>query len=339
VGEELDILERRTGGYADVGVSEAALERIKNDEGWVRLEKNNMGKGTGKWERLLLRSNLGRRWMERIKEMGAIPRHIGDFVSNFKTMVKDSELCSGLTVEEIMRLVVMASIRSGYRLRARRRGLEIELTKARDDEVEITIDLDDLVVHLWRCDTPGTAKGTSHRDVAIRKVVGIDFNNEKVKLVPPQWAHEDVRGDDLIGLSWILKMHSNERITRRATSQAPTEGEIAWAKTKFETINKKGKCDLLKYLAAKTGSELTVRNFKGKPKVVVPGRTSRSKLLYDTSDDIITVSLSDIQAHGSLTELTTDTIRTKIIKTPREDDDEWIRTIGNRAVFHKSDEC
>jgi hypothetical protein len=67
---EPDGMERRMGGYTDVGVIEAALGRLRSYEGWVRLEENNMEKKTGKWERLLLRSNLGRRWMERIKEMG-----------------------------------------------------------------------------------------------------------------------------------------------------------------------------------------------------------------------------------------------------------------------------
>jgi hypothetical protein len=339
VGEELDRQERKTGDHTDTGEIESALWRIENDEGWVRLERNNMEKLTGKWERLLLRSNLGRRWMERIKELGAIPRHIGDFVSKFETMVKDSELSAGMTLEEIMKLVVTASLRSGYRLKARRSGSELELTKAKDDEVEITIDLDDLVVHLWRRNTPGTVKGTSHRDVAVRGALGIGFNNGGIKQAHPQWTHEIIKGDDLIGLSWILKLHSNERITRRGRSWTPTEGEIAWTKNKFETINKKGKCDLLKYLAAKTGSELTVYSSKGKLKVVVPGRTPKSKLLYNTRDDTITVSLSEILSHGKLTELTTDTASTKIIKTPKEDDDEWIRTIGNRAVLHKSDDC
>jgi hypothetical protein len=67
----------------------------------------------------------------------------------------------------------------------------------------------------------------------------------------PQWDHEVVEGDDLIGLTWILKLHADEKIKRRSTAMMPSAGEIAWTKTKFETINKKGKCDLLRYLGDK----------------------------------------------------------------------------------------
>ena len=62
---------------------------------------------------LLLSSNLGRRWIERIKDVGAIPRQIGDFVSRFKTMVKDAERNAVVAVEEIVSLLMRASLRSG----------------------------------------------------------------------------------------------------------------------------------------------------------------------------------------------------------------------------------
>jgi hypothetical protein len=92
------------------------------------------------------------------------------------------------------------------------------------------------------------------------------------KQVPTQWTHEEIKGDDLVGLSWILRMHSDKRITRRNTAAVPTAGEIAWAKSKFGTINKKGKCDLLRYLAIKTGSDFSTCRANGSAKVIIKGK-------------------------------------------------------------------
>ena len=100
---------------------------------------------------------------------------------------------------------------------------------------------------------------------------------------PPQWSHEVITGDDLIGLTWILKMHAGEVITRREAMATPTEGEISWTRDKFEAINRKGKCDLLKYLAIKTGSELLICNAIGKGRTVIKGRNMRSKIRYNTA--------------------------------------------------------
>ena len=99
-------LTTRSSGDMDEDTNKMAWGRIKSDEGWVRSEKNKIQEKTGKWERLLLRSNLGRRWIERIKEEGSIPRHTGDFVSRFKTMVKDAELNAAVNVQEIVNLIM-----------------------------------------------------------------------------------------------------------------------------------------------------------------------------------------------------------------------------------------
>ena len=55
----------------------------------------------------------------------------------------------------------------------------MELTKATDDEIEISLDLDNLVVHLWKNNTPGTVKGMAHKDIAIRNPAGVGFNERK----------------------------------------------------------------------------------------------------------------------------------------------------------------
>ena len=97
--------------------------------------------------------------------MGAIPRQVGDFVSEFKKMVEDAELNSMTTVEEILCLILKASLRSGYRLTVVRDGLKMELAKATDDEIEISLDLNVLVVHLWRRNMPGMVKGLAHSKI------------------------------------------------------------------------------------------------------------------------------------------------------------------------------
>ena len=40
---------------------EEALRKISSDKGWVAVEKSKIKEKTGRWERLLLKSNLGRR--------------------------------------------------------------------------------------------------------------------------------------------------------------------------------------------------------------------------------------------------------------------------------------
>ena len=131
---------------------------VENDVGWQPYVKDKIKEKTGKWERFLLKGNLGRRWIERTKEDGTIPRQIGHFVDSFRVMEKDQEVAAGMTAKDYVSLIAGASLRSGYRFKVRKNKLEKEMTKATDDEIEIDLDLDDLVVHLWKCNTPGIAK-------------------------------------------------------------------------------------------------------------------------------------------------------------------------------------
>jgi len=79
---------------------EEILRRMSCDKGWVAKEKCKIKEKTGKCERLLLKSNLGRRWIERIRKDGLVPRQIWDFINNFKTMVNDAEGNTGISAEE-----------------------------------------------------------------------------------------------------------------------------------------------------------------------------------------------------------------------------------------------
>ena len=53
----------------------------------VTKVKDKIKEKTGKWERLLLKGNRGRRWFACMREDGKIPRSVGDFVLDLKTMI------------------------------------------------------------------------------------------------------------------------------------------------------------------------------------------------------------------------------------------------------------
>ena len=66
-----------------------------------------------------------------------------------------------------------------------------------------------------------------------------------------------INEDDNQRLCWVLKMHTEKRMNKNPDmSHSPTD--LEWAKRKFEAIGKKGKSELLIYLAYKTGSELRI---------------------------------------------------------------------------------
>jgi hypothetical protein len=48
-------------------------------------------------------------------------------------MIKDAEENAGVSVEEYLGTIARASLKSGYRLVVRKKGLELELLKAVDD--------------------------------------------------------------------------------------------------------------------------------------------------------------------------------------------------------------
>jgi len=103
------------------------------------------------------------------------------------------------------------------------------------------------------------------------------------------WHHEHVRTGDWQGLSWILRMHAKERIFRREETRQ--QSELDWAKEKFEFIGKKGKTNMLYYLATKTGADFNVyigRSLRLTPKL--KGKTGEYKITYVEEDDRITIS-------------------------------------------------
>ena len=102
------------------------------------------------------------------------------------------------------------------------------------------------------------------------------------------WEEVRVEGDDLNGLSWILKMHAEKRFLRNDTQFL--ESELAWAKEKFETIGQTGKSNLLFYLGVKTGSELSTHTEEnGKTKINLKGRNDEHKIVLHTPSGAISI--------------------------------------------------
>jgi hypothetical protein len=247
----------------------------------------------------------GRDWLGRVEREGILLQSILNIYGNDGVKVADGSIeidscgvtCSPITT---LRILKVAASNCGYELKLiRNRGSrheESQVCAGLDETVRVALFYDDNMVKIIRETTPGKDKVRSYKDI-------LNTEPPPTTLMPRRdvrrWTHEVVGGNDLIGLTWILKMHADEKITRRNIATVPSAGEIEWAKKKFGTINKKGKCDLLKYLAIKTGSELLICNATGKGKPVIKGKNMRAKIRYNRDDEKITISLSDTQGHGS----------------------------------------
>ena len=243
------------------------------------------------------------------------------------------------TTVEALKILKLASSNSGYDLKVVRRKRfnleEAQVCGGRDGSIRVTFFLNENMVKISRKKIPDTQRVSTYQAILGTRS---SPTSQALKQVSPQWKSVSIEGDDLVGLSWILKMHADKRILKRETTTAPSAVEMAWTKIKFETINKKGKFDLLKYLSIKTGTEFSTCSAKGKSKVVIKGRNTMAKLLFNTNSDTITVSLSNNFAQGGSTERTPD--RAKLVdKIPKEEDSEWIKAIGRRVIMHKSTEC
>jgi hypothetical protein len=97
-----------------------------------------------------------------------------------------------------------------------------------------------------------------------------------------------INEDDNPRLCWVLKMHSDKRMNKNSDmSHSPTD--LEWARRKFEGIGSKGKFDLLKYLANKTGSELRITE-KGREWIKVTAKNLEFAISYDLQTGIIEIS-------------------------------------------------
>jgi hypothetical protein len=209
-----------------------------------------------------------------------------------------------------------------------------------DDTISIYLFLNERMVKLVKRSRSEIVHST-YKDALLSKV-GVETDN----VVPrgallqasSQWIHEEVTGHDLDGLTWILKMHADGSLMRRAAITTPTEGEISWTRDKFAAINKKGKCDMLKSLAVRTGCELAICNSNRRTRISIKGRVERAKLKYDTSRDLITVSVENDKAHGILTNRSPNILR-RVETTYGGDDSTWIKSLGVRCIMHKSTDC
>ena len=85
-------------------------------------------------------------------------------------------------------------------------------------------------------------------------------------------------------------MHTDQSMMKK-TATKPTEGDLKWTLEKFKAIGTKGKENLLRYLAIKTGSEFrTHQNGNGPGQVRVRARNDDYKISYYRTSDSIKIS-------------------------------------------------
>ena len=196
-----------------------------------------------------------------------------------------------VVLSEALSILTTASRKSGYEmLAARRKGSGYEETlicEGGDDAIKVVLFCDEIMVKIMRRYVPSRDKISTYKTLLATVPASITALPKRSE---DHWSYVRVTGDDLVGLTWILRMHSAKRIMRHEMMIEPTLGELAWTKTKFEAINKKGKCDLLKYLAVKTGCELkTCYGDSSREKIIIKGRHREAMINYTQGNDTIKV--------------------------------------------------
>ena len=152
-----------------------------------------------------------------------------------------------------MSIITRASLRSGYRLSVRKKGLELELVKAVDDEIEIDVDIDNLVVLLWKCNTPGTVKLMTHKEVVGKPPSEVGFNEKKTD---EKWRVTGVVKGDAMGLHWLWKMTSEKRMSELGNIGMVLQSQLRWAEIKLKDMDDKGWRRVAENLALNTGVKM-----------------------------------------------------------------------------------
>ena len=134
--------------------------------GWRKSVKDSIKDATGKWTRVLLGSNLGRRWIRRAEDEGHIPRQLGDYVSKARVIIEDIEWLKGKGKEYYAGVIASTARGSGYRFVLKEGAYENEIVKGTDNEVEIVLDTGKMEVRMYRGNMPGIRKRRQYKEVA-----------------------------------------------------------------------------------------------------------------------------------------------------------------------------
>lgn len=133
----------------------------------------------------------------------------------------------------------------------------------------------------------------TYKDITATSREKLNEDNGKETVNP--WHTVRVEGDDITGLNWISKMHSNLRMSKNPATVL-TEGERMWTREKFKTLGAKGKEKMLIVLAKRTGSELrthTKNSGTGNSRVRAR-RNNEFKIAYYVNNDLIEVSWRNV---------------------------------------------
>ena len=195
-----------------------------------------------------------------------------------------------IDTNRVVKLLKIETNHRGYefkilRMNVRRAYEEKTLCVGGDDAVVVVFFIDIGLVKIIKSRNPGVKKVLGFKQVLM---LGNDNVRERVKVEKDEWVVERIGKDDVEGLNWLLKMHSEGRVMSRGSVTSTSSGELEWAKIKFETVNSKGKLDVLKYLAFKTGCELEMVT-RRRRKIIVIGKRSDCRFVYQLEDNVVEV--------------------------------------------------
>jgi hypothetical protein len=231
-----------------------------DNNGWSRSEFkiSRTDKDTGMSYNIWLGQGMGKEWLRRVtKEKKILQSYYNIFGCG---TVGVSGMSPVTDIGETILVLQRASKAGGYRMVLVRRGvgelfLEKTINEGVDGSITVVYFTLENMVKIIKRPMMDPSKGHSYKEILEVEPVRDIRPKESID---DKWEHFPVASDDQEGLTWLLRMHASGKIFRKYACSLPTEGEREWTKAKFGMINKKGKADLLKYLAFKTRSELTI---------------------------------------------------------------------------------
>ena len=263
-------------------------EEIKNAR-WdlsgetIGPKKHETWTGINVW----LKKRSGLIWLKRVREEGLVLRY---HFNMFDQQVSD--VSQKMDNRDIFHTLKRAALRSGHELKLVRSAPndskeELQICPSTDSSIKLTWFLDEDMVKLKESATPDTTRKVAYRDILRTKG---SYTGKKKEKDGGEDQITQIKALDHVGLAWILKMHAKQEIFDITGRPPPSEGEIQWASQKFKTIGKSGKIDLLKYLAYKTGSQLTIHMEGRKKKNLTRPAQKHTRLVYtDNTDEILII--------------------------------------------------
>ena len=159
------------------------------------------------------------------------------------------------------------------------------MTKSTDDEIEINLDLDNLVVLLWRSNTPGSVKGMEYKDVDARRISGIGFNGKKTD---DKWRAKFIVTGDALGLHWLGKMTGEKRMSEISNIGVVQQSHLRWAEIKLKDMDSRGWKKVAENLAFSSGVKM-VTTVCGREYIHMSGSDNEWTIRHNEEDQQIVI--------------------------------------------------